>query len=415
MHSDELPRCYHALRQVSLRSEKMQSMRHKKLVVIFVVLCGLSFLVAWDVHTLRRRSPYDEEVAEVRRYSGEEGVFRVLFSRLRDANEANTLLAARSNLLDLRYARKSETKTNDAGRRAGAPFLDEKKTKLSERATMLFRPLTPTSPDGINVAEKVEQSPRKAAHDDDDESSPMLIGLHGQIGAASDGTSEEASKEPPSHNPDYKTRPKPPINHLRHQALNTKLEAILNSTHSISDSRRQRMAVEAIKTLLLYNETDSARALWVMAQQQQQLSQKSTDDHLLGQSKAPHSENGRRREGLFRVQSHMSWPVPQFTRSDVLQSRWVQELKQYLEDITTWRQVSVVTANQEHQEVVLNWLVSAVTVAKLPLRNILVLSLSVQLHDLLTAKKVNSVYISPADIISHAGLKRITTAFNQVY
>ena len=354
-------------------------MRHKKLTVFFVVLCGLCLLLAWDVHTIRRRvpedfSPYDGGggIAQVRKHGGEGGVFRVLFSNR--LSETNTLLAARSRLQDT---------GNSETIHASGPGYNE---------TRPHNDSTPRDQDSY-----------------DDDSSPGLHGHH-------DETREEVVPLPKrkgdSGSKDFSTKHDSTVKQQPPQR--DQFEVMFNSTHSLSDPHQHRTAVDAIKKLLLYNETESARALWVLTQNQQRLSKSktSTDDPTQDSSR----EKKRRGENQFRMRTPFSWPLPQFTRSDVLQSSWVQDLKHYLEGITTGpRQISVVTANQEHQEVVLNWLVSAVTVAKVPLRYILVLSLSAQLHDLLRSKKVNSVYIPPSGVISKAGLKRITTAFNQVY
>ena len=381
--------------------------RHKKLIGVFAVLCGMSFLVAWDVHTLHRGatapSQFDDGMAGVRGYGGEEGVFRVLFDRLRDPNEANNPLAAKS--LDLRYARiiDSVVLDNNEEENEKSSIGNERR---GERANTMSRPPTPGDVE-INEA---EASSREIVQQLD-ESSPASFGHNRGIRTAEEAT--VLQKEKPSVNSqgfgaDHKS---PAAHKLKLQHLQDDIEAILNLTHPVSRSQQQKTAVETIKKLLLHNETESARVLWVMAQEQH-LSHTETPTAKTDQSQSlSHRENKK----LFHVRSSMSWPVPQFTRSDVLQSHWVQELKIYLEKMTTQRQISVVTANQEHQEVVLNWLVSAVTVAGLPLERILVLSLSVQLHDLLTSKKVNSVYIPPASVITDKGLKHITTAFNQVY
>ena len=352
--------------------------RHKKLIVVFVVIFCLSFLVVWDLDVLRRggaSSQYDDGMAEVWKYGGKEGVFRVLFSRLRDTNEAS-------------YAGNSETAASEY-ERTEERLINEKMAE--SRAEMMFRSrfrsTKPASRGDVEIDDKSAQT-RSA-------SKTEVAALEKDV--------------PSSSYPEFN---KSSAN--RHPVL-VNLGTIFNSTHLASDS--QKSSMEVIKQLLLTNKTESGRALWAMAQQQQLLSKtiKPTPENREPQGRESESlDDEGEHGGQFHVRSSMSWPHPQFTRSDVLQSGWVQELKSYLETITVWRQVSVVTANLEHQQVVLNWLIAAVTVAKLPLKKILVLSLSVQLHDLLTSKKVNSVYIPPASVISNAGLRRITTAFNQV-
>ena len=341
------------MQSVALGKEEM--LRHKKVIVVFVVLCSLSLLVAWDLHTLRRGA------------------------------------AANSTQMAAKY---SEIASDAASDNEG------KDEKRKGRAKMM-RSLSRGEVDDPQIAQIPDV--------------PVLYGKNKEIKSATKVTAFQ-KEAPSSSRPDFYNSSVG--NQLKRHPLQANLDAIFNLTHSSSESPREsgvdvikKSGVEVIKKLLLNNETESARALWVKAQQKHlSKTAASTTEGRVSQRQGGSLENKR----LFHVQSSMSWPVPHFTRSDILQSRWVQELKSYLETITVWRQISVVTANLEHQEVVLNWLVSAVTVAKLPLNKILVLSLSLQLHDLLTSKKVNSVYIPPASVISKAGLKRITTAFNQV-
>ena len=338
------------MQSVALGKEEM--LRHKKVIVVFVVLCSLSLLVAWDLHTLRRGAA------------------------------ANTA----------KYT--SDAASDNEGK-------DEVSEKRKGRARMIFRSLSRGEVDDPQIAQIPDV--------------PVLYGKNKEIKSATKVTAFR-KEAPSSSRPDIYNSSVG--NQLKRHPLQANLDAILKSTHSSSESPREsgvevikKSGVEVIKKLLLNNETESARALWIKAQQKHlSKTAASTTEGRVSQRQGGSLENKR----LFHVQSSMSWPVPHFTRSDILQSRWVQELRSYLETITVWRQISVVTANLEHQEVVLNWLVSAATVAKLPLNKILVLSLSLQLHDLLTSKKVNSVYIPPASVISKAGLKRITTAFNQV-
>ena len=351
-------------------------LRRKRVIAIIVVVSALSLLVAWDVHKLglQTASGYDGGIVEVRKYDGRSGVFRVLYSRLRDADEANALVAARSNL-PYDEQRPVEGADDEADGHGKAKAKSSRATVIP---SMKFRPLT--------------ESPQR--EDEVDEKS-----------------SEEEEESPRRRTPSQESHSAPVRARPKNQTLETDIDALLNPPNSwVSNTQRQRNTMEAIKKLLYYNETESAKALWVAAQSQDSSERKSslnTDDRVV--TETPKSE-----EEEFSVSSSMTWPVPQFTRVDVLECLWVEDLKRYLQGITERRQVSVVTANLEHREVVLNWLISAVTVAKLSLRNILVLSLSTELHEFLVSKKMNSIYVSPADVISTSGLKHITTAFNQV-
>ena len=364
---------------ISSEMQGLPILRRKRVIAIIVVVSALSLLVAWDVHRLRLQtaSGYDGGIVEVRKYDGRSGVFRVLYSRLRDADEANALIAARSNLPydEQRLVEDADDEADGHGKAKA------KSSRATVIPSMKFRPLTESPQREDEVDEKSseeEESPRRR-------------------------TPPHLPQE--SHSAPVRARPK-------NQTLETDIDALLNPPNSwVSNTQRQRNTMEAIKKLLYYNETESAEALWVAAQSQHSSERKSSlntdDDRVV--TETPKSE-----EEEFSVSSSMTWPVPQFTRVDVLECQWVEDLKRYLQGITERRQVSVVTANLEHIEVVLNWLISAVTVAKFSLRNILVLSLSTELHEFLVSKKMNSIYVSPTDVISTSGLKHITTAFNQV-
>ena len=164
--------------------------------------------------------------------------------------------------------------------------------------------------------------------------------------------------------------------------------------------------LEAVKTLLLRNETMSAKALWASSSQRHDVNAGLRQEQQLSVPPALQHKT-------FAVQSYVSWPLALFTRKDVLQGQWLQNLKVYLQGVTS-KQISIVSANQDHQEMVLNWLISAITIAKLPVRSTLVLSLSVKLHEFLVSKNINSILVHPTSIINRAGSKLITTPFNQV-
>ena len=118
--------------------------------------------------------------------------------------------------------------------------------------------------------------------------------------------------------------------------------------------------------------------------------------------------------GRFRIKQPFHFPQPHYSKADgfLLKSRWVLQLQNFLSTVEG-NQVSLVTANQEHQDVVLNWLISAYTVASPPLKNILVLTLDKPLHDLLQARGIATMHISPGMIIEPSA--GITRAFSQVH
>ena len=378
--------------------------RRKKAFAIAVVLSALSLLLVLDFHTLRKQSDsgYHNGVMEVREYRGDMGVFTVVYSKMRDASEANALLAARSHLYGVEDGDNVDSETQpdkeEVGREVKAPDPEKDETK------------TPVVSEETKVAPVVAMKfrPLVRPHRDEFEEDSMF-----EEKRTEENTEEKKSPEerldfqdtnlfrPLQHN----TASSPPVPSEPTQQIQVVPKHVFNSSGPITNAKQQKTA---IKKLL---QIESAEALWNLTQNQQLSLEenKKSLQHLVTNTYKKHKTRDQ-----FRVQSTMSWPVPQFTKTDILQEKWVEDLKEYLQEITEWRQVSVVTANQEHQEVVLNWLSSAVTVAEMSPRNILVLSLSPTLHSLLISKKVNSIYVPPSSVINHAGLKRITSAFNQV-
>ena len=383
--------------------------RRKRALVIAAGLSALSLLVVWDVHTLRQQSNfgYHDGVMEVREYSGELGVFRVLYSKLRDANEANALLAAKSRLsysvadsdIDIDII-DNETQPVEEKLERVVEEPENSEETATVVVSMKFRPLARSHRDEYEAGGTYEEY----AADNEEQKSP-------QERTNLQDTNFRPLQRDTVSSPTVTTEPT-----HRAQAIPKQRHVFSNHSNPFSNAKRQKTTLDAIKKLLLYNEIESAEALWNLTKSQQLSSHSENEkpSNTPQQQITQSTHNKHKMSDQFRVQRSMSWPVPQFTKTDILKEKWVEDLKQYLQGITEWRQISVVTANQEHQEVVLNWLSSAVTVAKMSLRNILVLSLSPTLHSLLVSKKMNSIYVSPSSVINHAGLKRITSAFNQV-
>ena len=135
--------------------------------------------------------------------------------------------------------------------------------------------------------------------------------------------------------------------------------------------------------------------------------------HLRDTPTKDHSDT-RNDSGRFHVKQPFHFPQPHYSKPDsfLLQSRWVQQLHDFLSTVEG-NQVSLVTANQEHQDVVLNWLISAYMVAKPAVKNVLVLTLDKPLHDLLKGRGIPTLYISPGMVIDPSA--GITRAFSQVH
>lgn len=116
----------------------------------------------------------------------------------------------------------------------------------------------------------------------------------------------------------------------------------------------------------------------------------------------------------FQVKQPFHFPQPQFSRPDweLLQSDWVAELKAFLVK-ASGKQISMVTSTQEHQDVLVNWLISANIVARPPLENVLVLSLGGTLHEALVHRGIDSLLVTPEMVIDpDAG---IDSPFSQVH
>ena len=134
----------------------------------------------------------------------------------------------------------------------------------------------------------------------------------------------------------------------------------------------------------------------------------------LSQDGVEYSQNVHDSSGRFRIKQPFHFPQPHYSKADsfLLKSRWVLQLQNFLSTVEG-NQVSLVTANQEHQDVVLNWLISAYTVANPPLKNVLVLTLDEPLHNLLQGQGIATLHISPGIIIEPSA--GITRAFSQVH
>ena len=95
---------------------------------------------------------------------------------------------------------------------------------------------------------------------------------------------------------------------------------------------------------------------------------------------------------------HFSLPCPRDVYkpvSEVMQAEWVDPLLTILDKFSKRsKQVTLVVANHAYQDVLLNWLISAVVVAKPPIENILVVALDKQLYELLQKRQVPSSYAS---------------------
>ena len=101
---------------------------------------------------------------------------------------------------------------------------------------------------------------------------------------------------------------------------------------------------------------------------------------------------------------HFSLPCPRDVYkpvSEVMQAEWVDPLLTILDKFSKRsKQVTLVVANHAYQDVLLNWLISAVVVAKPPIQNILVVALDKQLYELLQKRQVSSIFVPSYSILN---------------
>ena len=101
---------------------------------------------------------------------------------------------------------------------------------------------------------------------------------------------------------------------------------------------------------------------------------------------------------------HFSLPCPRNVYkpvSEVMQAEWVHPLLTILDRFSKRsKQVTLVLANHAYQDVLLNWLISAVVVAKPPIENILVVALDKPLYELLQKRQVPSIFVPSSSILN---------------
>ena len=383
--------------------------------MILLGLAAVTLLSLWRAHSrLSRALPvkggYDESLLEVRQYNSEDGWFEVVFNRVRDVKTANTVLVARANQTNHLEKSSINIQLKEVGKIHPLQYINQ---EINRESPYQLRQLTYST-----EQKRVLESKQRRKNTYGNVISPFLHSLPASKRldalAQSDGLPawtpsgnltkqvvgdhqyKPLSMEQHSSREQWQVgipRPPPPPfpSQPALQEQTNYVDRIQNPPHVVGENYLK--VLEPFRSDL-----------------KQVLSTKHVENVGLAHTTQQFSKLTQ-----FPVKSYMSWPLPLYTRADILQSQWAKDLKQYLSGIGSFNQISIVTANQEHMEVVLNWLVSAIIVAKLPLENILVLSLSLKLHELLVSKKINSIYVPSTSVISKSGLKQIRTAFNQIH
>ena len=116
----------------------------------------------------------------------------------------------------------------------------------------------------------------------------------------------------------------------------------------------------------------------------------------------------------FRIREPFNFPLPHYSlgKHELLRSQWIRDLQSLLRSVRG-TQVSLVTASVEHQDVLLNWLISASLVVSPPLQNVLVLTLDQSVFDLISGRNISTLFVSEKMVISPSA--NVTRRFSQVH
>ena len=116
----------------------------------------------------------------------------------------------------------------------------------------------------------------------------------------------------------------------------------------------------------------------------------------------------------FTIREPFNFPLPHYSlgKHELLRSQWISDLQSFLRSVRG-TQVSLVTASVEHQDVLLNWLISASLVVSPPLQNVLVLTLDQSVYDLISGRNISTLFVSEKMVISPSA--NVTRRFSQVH
>ena len=78
---------------------------------------------------------------------------------------------------------------------------------------------------------------------------------------------------------------------------------------------------------------------------------------------------------------------------EVLQQQWAKDLYLFLKTMDS-KLITFVSANFEYTRQLLNWLINACVITKMPCRNLLILAFDQRLHTYLQSKHISSIYIN---------------------
>ena len=106
----------------------------------------------------------------------------------------------------------------------------------------------------------------------------------------------------------------------------------------------------------------------------------------------------------FPFRSDFSFPQPKIMRTldDIGRAPWVTDLRHYLRNYNSSREISLVTSNSKYTDVLLNWMISATVKSGIPAKSILIISLDRAIHRLMLAKQFCSILVPPRTLIDRS-------------
>lgn len=125
-------------------------------------------------------------------------------------------------------------------------------------------------------------------------------------------------------------------------------------------------------------------------------------------------QNHYKKRKKFFISKPFHFPQPRFSKStvDLLHSSWILALQDYLGEVEG-KQVSLVTSSIEHTDVLLNWLIAAHLIANPPLHSVLILTLDLELKDLLKKRGFSVLFVNPDWVINPKA--QVTRVFSKVH
>ena len=121
----------------------------------------------------------------------------------------------------------------------------------------------------------------------------------------------------------------------------------------------------------------------------------------------------------FSISKSLTLPVAFATLpvKELLQQQWIGELQQILLKIPQGlAPVSIVSADYKFREVLINWLIAAMTQARPPLTHIIVFSLDQPLCELLKGRSIYCIFVAPNTFLTQNAIAHLTrhVAFSEV-